>query len=93
MVTTLSLFIMGGKAGLYTEISPRGGQFGVWTKERGGTRRAEAQCYHVRCYTLGGGGARMTQGGANAPPPLKYGPAKNTLLSASASATIFSAGP
>ena len=44
------------KSGLYTEISPRGGEFGVWTKE-GGARRAEAQWYHVRCYTLGG--ARM----------------------------------
>ena len=54
-------------AGLYTEISPRGGKFGVWTKE-GGAHRAEAQWwYHVRCYTLGG--ARMTQGGENAPPP------------------------
>ena len=61
------------KAGLYTEISPRGGEFGVWTKEGGG-RRVEAQWYHVRCYTLGG--ARMTQGGANAPPC----PSLNTAL-------------
>ena len=44
----------------------KGGKFGVWTKEGGG-RRAEAQWYHARCYTLGG--ARMTQGGANARPP------------------------
>ena len=37
----------------------------------GGGRRAEAQWYHVRCYTLGG---------ANAPPPLKYGPGSGTTL-------------
>ena len=43
--------------------------------KRGGARRAEAQWYHVRCYTLGGGGARMTQGGGRMPPPL------NTALS------------
>ena len=61
------------KAGLYTEISPRGGggggEFGVWTKEGGGggARRAEAQWYYVRCYTL----IRA--------PPLKYGPVRIRL--------------
>ena len=59
--------------GLYAEIFPRGGQ--IWgTDKRGGGGGAEA---YARCYTLhllGGGGARMTQGGVNAPPPLKYSP-------------------
>ena len=56
------------KSGLYPEISPRGANLGVWTKEGGGPR-AEAQWYHVRCYTLGG----------RVPPPLKYGPEHGRL--------------
>ena len=54
--------------GMYTEILPEGGEFGVWTKE-GGAPRGEAQWYHVRCYTLGGGGENDTRGGQMPPPP------------------------
>ena len=51
-------------AGLYTEISPRGGG-PIWgMNKRGGARRPEAQWYHVR----GGGGRECP------PTPLKYGP-------------------
>ena len=53
-----------GKAGLYAEIFPRGGKFGVRTKEGGG--RGLCEVLHP---TLARGGGRMTQGGANAPPP------------------------
>ena len=56
---------------VYRNFAKGGRNWGM--DKRGGARRAEAQWYHVRCYTLGGG-ARMTQGGANAAPPLKYGP-------------------
>ena len=44
--------------------------------KRGGARRAEAQWYHVRCYTLGGG-ENDTRGGECPPPPR---PPLNTAL-------------
>ena len=57
---------------VYRNFAKGGGGGRIWgmDKRGGGGGAAEAQWYHVRCYTLGGG-ARMTQGGA----PLKYGPA------------------
>ena len=40
----------------------------IWGMDkRGGARRAEAQWYHVRCYTVGGG--KNDPRGVNAPPP------------------------
>ena len=61
-------------AGLYTEILPRGGEFGVWTKEGGG---APGGSSIVSCEVLHSrGGENDTRGGeCPSPPPLKYGPA------------------
>ena len=48
----------------------------IWGMDkRGGARRAEAQWYHVRCYTLGGGENDTFA----PPPPLKYGPALSSI--------------
>ena len=51
-----------------------GGNLGYGQKR--GARRVEAQWYHVRCYTLGGGGQNDTRGSKNdtrggrmSPPP------------------------
>ena len=44
-----------------------GAKFGVRTKEGGGGAEAYVECYTL--HLLGGGGARMTQEGENAPPP------------------------
>ena len=58
--------------GLYTEILSRGGggQFGVWTKEGGGGAPGGSSMVSCEVLHSRGGGARMTQGEANAPPPL-----------------------
>ena len=55
-------------AGLYAEISPRGGgEFGVWTKELGGGAPGGSSVVSCEVYSSLGG-ARMTQGGRM--PPL-----------------------
>ena len=59
---------------VYRNFAKGGRIWGI--DKRGGACRVEAQWYHVRCYTLGGG-KNDTRGGECPPPPL------NTALLAS----------